>query len=288
MANIPVSDSEEMSRYALLCELNRKEQFGEAVTDSEKAEAVERFLAGVRPPEEIRAYRRRMRVEPDTDRMYPDFFLPPENGGKKLRLAQGYLPKTAILYANAYEAEILRLLVRYAPENPAVREPVERTLDRFEHTCFGNSCEKGECAAAGIAVLRLLAAAAPAAPPDTARIDRLLDPLGERFLAFGPGQAASQKDIPLSYLLMAFTDLNSEKTRALIRAKKDWLADLLRRPWITGRLSNGNISEGDTYNLLGKYILRGALCTLPEYPNRDHYPITVDEADGRCRCDFPG
>lgn len=285
MTAISVNDFEEISRYALLCELNRKEQFGEEVTDSEKAEAVECFLNGVRPPEEIRVYRKRMRVEPDADRMYPDFLLPPENGEKKLRLVQGYLPKTAILYANTYEAEILRLLVRYAPENASVREMVGHTLDRFEYTCFGKSCEKGECVTAGIAVLRLLAAADPA---DTGRIEKLLDPLGERFLAFGPGQAASQKDIPLSYLLMAFTDLNSEKTRALIRAKKDWLADLLRRPWITGRLSNGKISEGDTYNLLGKYILRGALCTLPEYPDREKYPITIDEADRRCRCDFPG
>ena len=285
MTTIYPCDSEELSRYTLLCELNRKEQFGETIPDSEKAEAVGRFLEGIRPPEEIRAYRKRMRVDPDTDRMYPDFFLPPENGGKKLRLVQGYLPKTAILYANAYEAEIMRLLVRYAPGNGTVCELVKHTLDRFDQTCFGNSCEKGECVAADIAVLRLLAAAYPA---DIVRIDRLLDPLGERFLSFGPGQAASQKDIPLSYLLMAFTDLNSEKTRVLIRAKKDWLAELLRRPWITGRLSNGKISEGDTYNLLGKYILRGALCTLPEYPDRDHYPITVDEADGRCRCDFPG
>ncbi|MBR4961356.1 MAG: hypothetical protein IKY52_10700 [Clostridia bacterium] len=114
-------------------------------------------------------------------------------------------------------------------------------------TCFGNSCTQGECFATGISVLRFLAAVCP---EDTERINRLLIPLGEAFLSFGGGQAAVQQGIPLSYLLMAFTDLRNATTEELIRQKKDWLLTLLGRGWITGMLSSGKTSKGDTYNLL--------------------------------------
>lgn len=48
---------------------------------------------------------------------------------------QGYLPKTNLLYANHYEAEIIRLLVRFAPENAAVKDLAAHTLERFWRTC---------------------------------------------------------------------------------------------------------------------------------------------------------
>lgn len=165
-----------------------------------------------------------------------------------------------------------------------MKDMVRHTLERFRKTCFGNFCTQGECVAAGICVLRLLASVRPV---DEAWIAKLLGPLGERFLAFGPGQAASQKGIPLSYLLMAFTDIDNETTKELLGQKKEWLVQLLRKGWITGRLSNGKISDGDTYNLLGKYIIRNAVCTLPEYPEKERYRIYVDDAEGRCYCDIP-
>ena len=85
---------------------------------------------------------------------------------------------------------------------------------------------------------------------------------------------------------MTFTDINNEKTRYLLDQKKEWLVQLLRRGWLTGKLSNGKISEGDTYNLLGKYIIRNAICTLPEYPKKKDYKIYVNDADERCYCDI--
>ena len=150
----------------------------------------------------------------------------------------------------------------FAPENETVCDMVKATLQRLKGTCFGNSCTQGECLATGISVLRFLAVACP---DDSEWIDKLLTPLGEVFLSFGKGQAAIQQGIPMSYLLMALTDINNEKSRELIQRKKEWLLDLLRRGWITGKLSNGKISEGDTYNLLGKYIIRNAIGILPEY-----------------------
>ncbi len=271
--------------YRLLCRLVQKEQFGTEMMQHEKDAAVQAFLAARSQPDEILQYKKRMRTNPEEDCLYPDYYLPPYDGGRKLRLVQGYLPKTNLLYANHYEAEILRLLVRFAPEHEAVKDMVRHTLERFRKTCFGNFCTQGECVAAGICALRLLASVRPVNP---VWIDKLLEPLGERFLAFGPGQAATQKGIPLSYLLMAFTDIDNEKTRSLLGQKKEWLVQLLRRGWITGRLSNGKISEGDTYNLLFKYIIRNAVCTLPEYPDKERYRIYVDDGEGRCYCDIAG
>lgn len=272
-----------MEKYKMLCGLVRKEQFGENITEEEKNEAVSLFLKGRSTQEEIARYKRRMRVNPNGDCVYPDYYLPPYKEGKKLRLVQGYLPKTNILYANHYEAEILRLLVIFAPDNEEVKEMAWHTLKRFEKTCFGNSCTQGECFATGICVLRLLAAVQPG---NERWADRLLTPLGESFLAFGTGQAALQNAIPLSYLLMAFTDIDNEKTRYFLGQKKEWLTGLLRKGWLTGKLSNGKISEGDTYNLLGKYIIRNAICTLPECGEKERYRIYVDDRDQRCYCDI--
>lgn len=38
----------------------------------------------------------------------------------------------------------------------------------------------------------------------------------------GSGQAAMQNGVPLFYLLLAFTEINNEKTKALIRQKKEY------------------------------------------------------------------
>lgn len=105
-------------------------------------------------------------------------------------------------------------------------------------------------------------------------------------MSFGKGQAAVQKEIPVSYLLMAFADIDNDRTRELISVKKDWLLNLLRKPWITGTLSNSRISEMDTYNLMYKYIIRNALETLPEYKDISKCKIYVNSSDSRCYCDI--
>lgn len=149
-----------------------------------------------------------MRVNSGTDNMYPLFYIPPYNGGKKLRLVQGYLPKTNILYANHYELEILRLLHMFALENEVVHDMVKATLQRLKGTCFENSCTQGECFATGISVLRFLAVVCP---EDREWIDKLLTPLKQVFPVSGKGKVAVRRDVPRSYLKMAFADINNEK-----------------------------------------------------------------------------
>lgn len=51
-----------MKKYKMLCELIRKEQFGEEITDEEKAAAVLTFLTGKNDSKEIIRYKKRMRL----------------------------------------------------------------------------------------------------------------------------------------------------------------------------------------------------------------------------------
>lgn len=251
-----------MNKYETLIEINRKEVFGEAISSQDKEMAVSAFLNGMNRKEEVQNFKRRMRVNDETDTIYPQFFIPPYNGTKKLRLVQGYLPKTNILYANHYELEILRLANMFAPENERIATMTQNTLQRLKNTCFGNSCMQGECFATGISVLRFLAVAQP---EDEEWIDRLLSPLGEHFLSLGTGQATGLKKVPLTYLLMAFTDVNNQKTRELLRKRVEWLLDLLRKGRLTAKLSNGEMPEGDMNTLMKTYIIGNAIGILPEY-----------------------
>lgn len=205
-----------MEKYNLLIELNRKLSSGEDISAFEKENAVSVFLKGICPKEELFRYKKSMRVNPDTDNSYPLFYIPPYNGGKKLRLIQGYLPKTYILYANHYELEILRLLYLFAPEDEVVGGMVKATLQRLKGTCFGNSCTKGECFATGISVLRFLAVVCP---EDRSWIDKLRAPLEEYISAKEKGQAAVRRDVPVSYLRLAFTDISNEKTTEWVSQK---------------------------------------------------------------------
>lgn len=272
-----------LKKYEILMEINRKQIFSEEISNKEIEEVVSVFLDGICSKEDILKYKKRMKVNPETDNLYPNYYIPPYNDNKKRRLIQGYLPKTNLLYANHYELEIIRLLYLFAADNDKVKEMVNNTLQRLQETCFGNSCVQGECVVTGISVLRFLTVIQP---DDKEWIDRILNPLGDLFLSFSNGQAAVQKEIPVSYLLMVFADINNEKTRNLLSQKKEWLLDLLRRGWITGNLSNGKISEIDTYSPMFKYTIRNALGTLPEYKDISKHEIYISNEDKRCYCNI--
>lgn len=269
-----------MNIYEIIEKVNIKEIMGEKISFDEKERIVSELLASVHSKDEADNKKPNIRHKTDAKCMYPVFFMPP-HGKKKHRLVQGFLPKTNILADNYYELESLRIMIKFAPDNPQVGQMIEETTQRLKNTCFGNFCMQGECLATGISVLRFLAAARP---DDKEWISKLLTPLGKLFDSFGGGQAAAQKGIPVSYLLMAFTDLDNDETRRLIKNKKQWLLKLLRQGWIMGKLSNGKISEMDTYNLLYKYIIRNALGTLPEFKNIAEHKIYVNEKDDRCYC----
>ena len=150
-----------MKNYNILMETNRKEASGTVFTEQEKRNVVEQLLSGVACKEDIKKYKLRMRVNPYTDNIYPNYFIPPYNENKKLPLISGKLPKTHILYANHYELEILRILFLFAPENEQVKCMIDKTLTRLKNTCYGNRCSQGECVATGAVVLRFLQTICP-------------------------------------------------------------------------------------------------------------------------------
>lgn len=150
-----------MECYRILIEVSQNEAEGEKYTDKEKQEIVEQLLNGMACKEDVKKYKLRMRVNPNTDNIYPNYFIPPYNENKKLRLADGSLPKTHILYANYFELEILRILFQFAPENEMVQEMITNTLQRLKNTCYGNHCLKGECVTTGKEVLRFLQMVCP-------------------------------------------------------------------------------------------------------------------------------
>ena len=155
------NESSYMENYKIIMDVTRREAEGEEFTDKEKQEIVILLLEGTVCKEDIKKYKLRMRVNPYTDTIYPNYFIPPYNENKKLPMPNGKMPKTHILYANHYELEILRILFMFASENETVQVMIKNTLHRLQNTCYGNKCPQGECVAAGKVVLRFLQTVCP-------------------------------------------------------------------------------------------------------------------------------
>ena len=126
----------------------------------------ERILAKVSDRSEAERFWQGLNFSDNTDsagrRMYPVYFIPPRNSGKKHKIYTGMTPGTHILSANAYELEILRLLHLMSPGDELVRNMVNETLKRLKTTCFANEQDgMGECFEASLIALRFLAVVSP-------------------------------------------------------------------------------------------------------------------------------
>jgi len=165
-----------MTAYDLMIKTNHHLLQGGALTDAQKAGIARQLLAARSDERTKQSFYRGVRYPGNVDangegRMYPGYFIPAYNGGKKLQTVVPMSPKTHILSANAYELEIIRLLHLFAPGDPVVQDMVKGTLARLRTTCFANGCPQGECFHAALPVLRFLAAAAP---DETAWINKLI------------------------------------------------------------------------------------------------------------------
>ena len=155
-----------MTAYDLMLKTNHYLITGSKLTDAHKTKIVTQLLAARTTHKQAQRFYRGVRFPNNIDdegrRMYPVFFIPPYNYGKKLQTVIPMSPKTHILSANAYELEIIRLLHMFAPDNNDVRYMAEETLARLKTTCFGYyGCAVGECFHAGLITLRFIIAAAP-------------------------------------------------------------------------------------------------------------------------------
>ena len=109
-------------------------------------EACDRFFAGI------------TKIAPQPRAMYPVFYAPSWNDGKKCRTILEQTPKTWLFSANNEELEIVRMLNRLAPANPQVREITGAVSERLSKTCFGSQDDGvGECFDASLVALRYAA-----------------------------------------------------------------------------------------------------------------------------------
>ncbi len=155
-----------MTAYELMIKTNHYLIQGGNLTEAQKESLVRQLLLAKTSPAGAQKFYNSITSRDNTDEnrrhLYPLYFIPPYNGGRKYRTVLTQTPKTQILSANMYELEILRLLHLFADDLPEVAGMVADTLRRLKTTCF--SCMDdgvGECFDTSLVVLRFLAAAAP-------------------------------------------------------------------------------------------------------------------------------
>lgn len=155
-----------MTPYTLMIKTNHYLIQGGTFTEPQKQNIVRQLLSAVTTKEQANRFYKSVRFPNNTDddgrRMYPLFFIPPYNDGKKYKTIFNQIPKTHILSANMYELEILRLLWMFASADNTVKDMIDQTLVRLKTTCYGGgTCGVGECFDTSLVVLRFLAAVAP-------------------------------------------------------------------------------------------------------------------------------
>lgn len=265
-----------MSIHELLRDTNSKMLKGENFSDLEKQEITQVLLSGVSSQDTVNRFHKGVRAPDDGRIIYPLFYIPPYNDGKKLRLITGQLPKTQILSANHYELEILRILALWDRDNPTVRSMLDETSKRLDTTCFSHFCATGECVGAGVAVLRFLSALNP---QDVKWINEILMPMIAQYNNGHKGMAATNNNVPVFYLYSVLPDIANESCYELIKERKEWIIHMLTRGGITGPAIQ------DTYNVTILYILKNALSMLPEYEYMKNRIVYISEKDNRCYCD---
>ena len=152
-----------MTPHELMVKTNHHLIKGGELTDAQKANIVRQLFAAQSDERQKQSFYNGVRANKNDEKtMYPIFYIPPYNNGKKLQTVIPMSPGTHILAANSYELEIIRLLHLFTPDNSDVQKMVSETLKRLKTTCFGfKSCSVGECFHSALIVLRFIAAAVP-------------------------------------------------------------------------------------------------------------------------------
>ena len=154
-----------LTAYEVMININLRLINGEIITSEEKESVVKLLLSAKITTEQALRFYIGVRYPNNNingNQMYPIFYIPPYNKGKKFQTVIPMSPKTHILSANSYELEIIRLLYLFAPENEEIKSMVNETLKRLKTTCFGyKECFTGECFHTALIVLRFLIAVRP-------------------------------------------------------------------------------------------------------------------------------
>lgn len=267
-----------MNAHELMVKTNHYLIKGGNLTAPQKANIVRRLLSARSTPEQAERFYRGVKYPGNTDRegrrMYPVFYIPPYNGGKKLKTIYNQTSKTHIFSANMYELEILRLLRLFAPDDSNVRDMVNKTLDRLKTTCFGYWDDGlGECFDTSLIVLRFLTAVSD----DFAWLQSRIKNYGDH---------VSEKKRPwysLWYFWLCLSELPLEIAEPEILKYKD---DMLSR--LTTKSAAMNSEHDKTIHPVLLCSLRNCLCRLPEYAHIKDVQPYVSGKDGRLHFDMKG
>lgn len=260
-----------MTPHELMVMTNHHLIKGGELTKSKKANIVQQFLAAKSDERTKQRFYNGVKFPNNIDsggrRMYPIFYIPPYNDGKKLKTIYNQTPKTHILSANMYELEIIRLLHLFEPDNPDVQNMVTKTLERLKTTCFGNEDDSvGECFDTSLIVLRFLAAVSS----DTEWIQSRIDTYNNHII---------EKKRPWYsrwYFWLCLSELPFEIARSEIEKYKGEMEN-----WLKNKSCMMNSEHDKTVHPVLLCSLRNCLCRFSEYQyikNRQPY---ISEKDGR-------
>lgn len=266
-----------MTDYELMIKTNHYLIKGGVLSDGQKNTIVNQFLSSICTKQESQRFYQGVRYPNNMDRsgrrLYPIFFIPPYNDGKKYKTILNQTPKTQILSANMYELEILRLLHLLSPANNTFDDLIATTLERLRTTCFGYHDDGlGECFNASLIVLRFLS---QVAPNEKAWIQSRMDNYHNH---------VAQKKRPWFsewYYWLCLSEIPFELADPEIQRYKCTILE-----WLTEKRMVMNSDHDKTMHPVLYCILRNVMARYPEYEyikNREPY---VSDKDGRLRFDM--
>ena len=261
-----------MTAHELMIKTNHHLIKGGELTEPQKAN-ITRQILDTRSDERIKqSFYRGVKCPDDGRQMYPLFYIPPYNEGKKLQTVLPMSPKTHILASNSYELEIIRLLYIFAPDDLVVRDMRDKTLARLKTTCFGyQDCHVGECFHSALIVLRFLAAVSG----DTEWIKKLIN-----FFNKYSGETYRHGNTAW-YFWLCLSELPYDIAEPeLLKRKDEFYARLKNKSAVMN-------SESDKIHHPVLYcVLRNCLSRFPEYAYIKTRQPYVSEKDGRLYFDM--
>lgn len=264
-----------MTAYEMMIKTNHYLIKSGELTDKQQSYIVQNLLSAKSDKNKINSFKKGVKApEYNNDKriMYPLFYIPPYNDGKKLKTILNQTPKTQILSANMYELEILRLLYILAPQNEEIIDMVSETLKRLKTTCFGY-CDDGlgECFDASIVVLRFISTVSP---DDKiwikSRIDNYNNHVNEK----------KRPSFSRWYYWLCLSEMPLEIADSEIQNYKYEIINQLKKSYVMNSESDKIIHP------VLLCILRNILCKYPEYEYIKNRQPNVNEKDGRLYFDI--
>lgn len=266
-----------MTAHDLIIKTNHYLIKGNEITESQSRNIVSQFMSARSTSEQAKRFYNGVKfpnnIDADGRQMYPIFFLPPYNEGKKYRTVLNQTPKTHILSSNMYELEILRLLYFLAPNDLEVKSMVQKTLLRLKTTCYGCMDDGvGECFDTSLVVLRFLATVAPYEKEwIQSRIDNYNRHYGDK----------KRPSYCVWYYWLCLSELPFDIAKSEVeKYKAEMMNRLMNKSYVM------NSQSDKTIHPVLLCILRNTLTKYPEYAYiKDRQPY-VSEKDGRLHFDM--